>query len=374
MLDGFEAMSSDALANGVEFNLKRFRNEVSPFALQLPERIEPGSMYVDRYYGLVYDASVLEGRAIYGPASDLPAFGVDRLANAGFLRVPFRRIPRIFVRSHSQFRSILRSFRSADPALQLLYRGQNREYLLTRNAKTLLGLYGDEAALEPSLTPSASRSDILLEEVLPGWIWAVRLFMQRHRSKIRDWASPVTFDEIDRRQRFAELGYTFSLFALALAQHYGLPSAGLDVTTDVDVALFFAMTEFAPPSDGSPFLQATRKSAGSVPGVVYVFAATDRFLLSHQQIRPYGFPNGRPDEQHAHFLHTGWGKSTNECALRLIAAIYLDPSADVGRLPAASALFPHVDRDPFASFLVDLRGKPMPSMKRYLSRLYWVID
>ena len=51
--------------------------------------------------------------------------------------------------------------------MKLLWRGQTREYMLSRSREARRALYADAAAMEPSLLTSASRSEQRLEEVLP---------------------------------------------------------------------------------------------------------------------------------------------------------------------------------------------------------------
>ena len=64
--------------------------------------------------------------------------------------------------------------------------------------------------------------------------------------------------------------FNLSELAISLAQHYGLPSVGLDATTDIDVALFFALHEFRDDPSRPGWQTCVRKAAGADLSVLYV--------------------------------------------------------------------------------------------------------
>jgi hypothetical protein len=55
--------------------------------------------YEDPLYGNCWSWTPAHGAAVYGRTNDLPVGPLDELANGAFLRVPFRRVPVIEVRS-----------------------------------------------------------------------------------------------------------------------------------------------------------------------------------------------------------------------------------------------------------------------------------
>ena len=199
----------------------------------------------------------------------------------------------------------------------------------------------------------------------------LRAFLLGEMDGARSWASEATLQSI--RDDYHELtgGFRFHHFALALAQHYGLPSAGIDVTPDPRIAAFFALHMFSRETDGSRILRGIRKKGGDEPGVIYVFGVGERFSLDYEQFRPRTFPIGRPDRQRAFFLHTGWGLSRNECARRIWVALYLDPDGDFD-MPSCAEMFPEAGADRFARFLLDIAPEMTPRLRDYLSCLYWV--
>jgi hypothetical protein len=365
--DGFNLWSHpDSEAN--EHNLHTFRNEVSPFA-RVEQFPAPGSgpLIVDSYYGLAYDFDIPDRGAIYGVGKDLPQYSADAHANRGFLRTAFRRIPRILVRNRRQLDAICSGIQRVRD-LDILYRGQEREYLLPRAPESLEALYGDPYALEPSLTPSAGRSNLRVEEVLPFWLPLLNKFMDACEARCSSKKDLVRYRNI-RGQ------YELSLLSLALAQHYGLPSVGLDVSPTLDVALFFALYEFRG-LPGDPWtLSCRRKSAHSDLSVLYVLCPRRRFRLGFDEFTPPKLNALRPTRQDAFFLHTGWGMRQNACAENLFIAIYLDPAGDFGVLPTSRHLFPDRNADEFGAFLEGAAKSPgQPLLQKFLSRFKWVTE
>jgi hypothetical protein len=372
-MDGFVNISDqDDITN----NLERCRNEFSPFSSA--DRIQPdlhNPLIVDSYYGQIYNSWIGEVDAIYGRTDELPEYSGDFLADYGFLRVPFRRIPRCLIHDRQDLDFIVKSIHSADEDLIILFRGQNKEYLLNRSPETLKILYGDANALEPSLLSSASRRGIKLEEVITEWCCLLQLYIGLQKKKIISSPSKITLDSILDSYDTLQSSYSLRLFAYALAQHYGLPSPGLDATNRLDVALFFALTEIKSDSKGnSRYYICKSKSSKSEPAVIYLFAPKSRFELNYDECRPKGFPITRPDAQSAHFLLSGWGLNRNSCARNLFMALYLDPNGDFGDIPIACELFPERQKDSFGEFLEYMAQKPLPnSISRFLGDFRWVL-
>jgi len=124
-------------------NVRPCINEFSPFSRV--DSVEPERpLLVDSYYGQVYDQLPLGAHAIYGETREIPEYAIDRLANHGFLRVPFRRIPRRVVRSLEELVAIVKAlfdqFRRRK--MTLLYRGQNIEYTLPRTGGARVAVCG----------------------------------------------------------------------------------------------------------------------------------------------------------------------------------------------------------------------------------------
>ena len=224
----------------------------------------------------------------------------------------------------------------------ILLRGQTREHLFTRDGSILDILYGDEHAMEPSLLPSAERMGIDFGLVMAEWLTLLDFFL----------LSSCRPEEHAVIENFART-YQRLHFGMAMAQHYGLPSSGLDVTASLDVALFFALNDFAFDEEAGGYV-AQRVGADAAP-VLYVFMTPERFAFAHEELFIADLVRApRPHRQAAHFMHTGWGLAKNQNARYLLAAIYLDLEMDLGPIPESQTLFPH--SDPFAQFLAATRA------------------
>ena len=193
--------------------------------------------YEDPLYGNCWSWTPAHGAAVYGRTDDLPVGPLDELADGAFLRVPFRRVPVIEVRSIEEARAIAGSVKSPDPNFRGVWRGQSSHYTTEKKGRTkdeLLRLYGTEDVDEPSLLPSAARTDLYFPDSFGAWSALLDLYVHeraREQGMQRELLNFVN-------------SYRYRLWGFATAQHYGLPSVGLDVTHDIDVALLFALHTF----------------------------------------------------------------------------------------------------------------------------------
>jgi hypothetical protein len=351
-LDYFLPLSATSLPDGMAANLKQLLNEISPFA-DLPcadGRPIGRSLIVDSLYGQIFESWITEARGIYGTDALPPPAGYTR-ADRGYLRVPYRKVPHISVGSREQLRGVLNAWRRRNPDSMMLLRGQRRQYFTARSGETMDVLYAHQSAQEPSLFPSASRAVIDLRPVMAGWLALVDLYLFRNCPR-----------KVNQQLRRFSQTHDRHALGMALAQHYGLPSSGMDATGGLEVALFFAFHEFAALDTGSSPPSLRREP------VLYVFLMPDRFAYSYtEMLGDWAAPMfPRPAAQDSYFLNTGWGYSMNECARFLFAALRLDPKGDFGPLPTVQTMFP--PNDPFAAFLDGARAAEIPAaVSRYVA-------
>ena len=369
--DGFVSIA-EAQAVQPWRNVSRWRDECSPYAVFRSQNRNPG-LAIDTYYGRVFDFPLEENLGIYGITQAMP----DRARGkgmGGYLRSPYRKVPCYQANDLGELHAIFSGVAIVGDGSPTLFRGQTNEYTLPRSANAREVLYGDANAIEPSLLASSTRSEQPLEAVLPAWVQLVRTFL------IQLWAEQLAMPGMDPRlsilinedaQRLMT-GLDLHLYAVSLAQHYGLPTMGLDVTTHLNVALFFALHQSE--RDGRN-IRFRRKAAGDPKGVLYVFAPDQRYQMNHEAARPRTTGEGRPERQGARFLITGWGHHRNSVARHLAMAIYLDPAGDFGPLPLARQLFPERGQDLFGDYLERaLEGGLPAELKKYVEQLYWVVD
>ena len=127
--DGFLLLDASEAANPWH-NLARFRNESSPLSgVETPVPRADGKLWVDSQYGRAFDFVLTESSAAYGFTEDLAA-AMKEQSELGYLRVPYRCVPRIRVSSRAEVDSIVAGIRSQLSAFgetRLLLRGQTNE-------------------------------------------------------------------------------------------------------------------------------------------------------------------------------------------------------------------------------------------------------
>jgi len=334
-MSGFTSYNP-SLKDGVENGVYQYKNVISPFANyeKIKKVKKSKKLSIDTNYGLVYDRSLIDASVrVYGKESDIPLYSGDHLENNGFLRVPFRKIPRVVMKNRAELDRFVNSIESRDPSLKLLFRGQNTEYYIDRDPKEKRSIYGDAEALEPSLIPSAVRRNVLMEDIMPLWNSMLHSFLGGIQSELTSW-------NVDQFNRF-KTSPEFALFALSLAQHYGLPSVGLDATDDIETALFFATYKYQV-KDGLAKYSYNLPNLKNEP-VIYVLSPSERFQLDYSDYKPKNVEFLRPDMQNAKFLHTGWGLNRNNCARHIWVALYLNTEGDFGDIPNQKQMFPESD-------------------------------
>lgn len=368
-MDGFANIPISQLEAGSPLNLEPYRNEYSPFSRvhEVSPAISGDGVLVDTYYGLAYDGWIRRGGAPYGMTAAIPVGPLDSLAT-GYLRIPFARVPCIAVGDKEGLSRVLDRVQEVYSGLTFLFRGQDREYLLNRSAETHEALYGSQVR-EPSLLPSAERRGVNIDAVGPAWCGMLSSTLDLWASARKDDAQLQLIHEVGQQYRFHH-------FALAMAQHYGLPSSGLDVTNSIEVALFFALHRFTRPENEPGWLMCSRlQGDGSVP-VLYVFAVEiDPHYIRFERSLLGELPENRPSRQSAFFLQRGWGMARNRAARSLVAALYLDPDGEYGLLPGAEDLFPGPDEDVFGKAFESARlnlSDSLPELTRFVQDFAWV--
>jgi len=357
MMEGLTSISEMELSDGTSLNLDSYRDQFSPYShIDIVQLAAGGSdaLWVDAQYGLVYSDWIAQGGAVYGVTERMPKRNFDEMAELGFLRVPFARFPRLRLRSRKEIETILdRLSRTLPVNAQILLRGQTREYTLGRPTALMEALYGVSDVIEPSLTTSAKRCGIDVNEIMPEWSGLLRFLVDSLRPLIQEEKQSGQIDDWFN-------SYSFSRFSFAIAQHYGLPSSGLDVTGDLDVALFFSLRQFMVLSESEGIGTYEAKRDWSEPSVIYVFVLpTQHHSIKFANLKPSTLPITRPARQNAFFLHRGWGLSGNDCARLLAFAMYVDEDFETGEIPAASHLFPGEREDNFAATLGNFVGRSL---------------
>lgn len=325
-------------------------------------------VFSDPFFGHSWSWTPPLRAALYGRTEVLPETPVERYGTGAFLRVPYRRIPIIEVDSVEKLLAIARGARSEDDAIQGMWRGQNTEHYIIRSEQDRLRLYGEPDVLEPSLLPSASRAGVYFPHIFEAWAGLLDLFMgERIDEMSRIYRSAGNRFQLEH-ERFRS-GYNYRLWGLATAQHYGLPSVGLDLTTNIEVALFFALHRFSALTDGAVEIKRVDNDAKPV---IYGLGGFEYDLLDDAALSPPWLQVKRPKAQHAHFYCTAWGHSSNKAAERIYVALRLVNHARWRCRIGLDELFPNAHQDEFLDFLMrkksELRAAEFISV---LKRIYY---
>jgi hypothetical protein len=124
-------------------NTEYFRNECSPFSsVELPQRRSDAKLLVDSQYGRAFDFLLAYEAALYGRTDDLAAAHKSGAGAFGYLRVPYRCVPRRYVTSRAEVEAVLDDLRDKAKGsltdVHILLRGQTREYYLDRSREARL--------------------------------------------------------------------------------------------------------------------------------------------------------------------------------------------------------------------------------------------
>lgn len=280
---------------------------LNPMAfVTLPAR-ERGAL-VDPFYGHIFSNDFWrDNKFPYSPRRTAPS-------PYGVLSVPFREIPRYRATSAREVLAlctlIARDVSKGSPqGTTVLFRGQTREYTLSRNPQTLERLYGRSDVIEPSLLPSASR---------------------RTSSPSTRMAFGSLVELISAPQT-PDMRATWSSFLgdqrkVAFAQHYGLATHALDLTDHLGVALWFALTHLGA-SSGSDF-KATPVDPDN-ESVIYILRSGEFDSRAIDVVRS---PASRPARQRGWVSAGSWGWQSNRTAKHIAAAVYF-PGATRKDLP-----------------------------------------
>lgn len=320
--------------------------------------------YVDPLYGNCWSWTPAHGAAVYGRTENLPVGPLDELANGTFLRVPFRRVPVIEVSSIEEVRALAGSVRSGDPNIRGVWRGQSNHYTTEKAGRTkdeLLRLYGAEDVNEPSLLPSAARTNLYFPDSFGAWSALLDLYVHER----------VQEQGMQRELLNFVNSYRYRMWGFATAQHYGLPSVGLDVTHDIDVALFFALHTFKTNAEG--IMTATRAIAAAAPIVYGLGGFTQHELHKDEDLAPRRLLCTRPAAQSAMFFSTGWGQAPNNAAQRIYVALKLVGHEKWKFDVQPSHYFPNPQDDEFLRFLLERKVElKLPVVQDLLSKIYHV--
>jgi hypothetical protein len=338
---------------------------------EVPEAVN-GVLMTDSCYGTTFCPSA---RGLYG--AGVPTQGVrgvsieSALAEfpvVGEMRAAVYRIPCVEARSMRDLSAIVDVIQRIAPG-PLFFRGQTRHFSVKRPSSVNEMLYGESTVDELSLMTSAARAKFDWDHFqyrfqlqCQGLLYA-DLPARRFETHDTDEEGTLLFADVEVQRRYAWWARRFLEFeqaSMGIAQHYGIPTDGLDLTSDLGVAIWFATSVYLSRDlDGEGTSAWFRPlEAGAARPVIYMIAA-DLNPASEVPIPTLaGLRSLRAERQSAHLHYGGWGMHTNLCATETIAAIFLSPicvAQATQRWMEVEELFPGQDDDRLYNELLALR-------------------
>lgn len=347
-----------------------------PSDLHKPKGAEVGlpGFVLDKYYRAPFVARKLESDGLFGAGSVLRDHyqefydGVDQ---AALLRCKHYSVPVIAVSNVDELRAHVGRIPKRD-VNGIFFRGQTSFYELKRDEAVKRLLFADSCSVEPSLVTSAVRHGFDYDALH----FALRYFLQEKvfsAGAVSGKPTGEAWREL-ASSPLCELDYAL----MALAQHYGMPSHGLDVTLDLDVATWFATNRFVSGEAGRS--RYARLEAQGWPAdplrwpVIFacqmVTHSTRQSLHDCHELADFGFGARRPAAQQAKFFLGGHSDHQNRlaecvvCVFRLHPGFY-DTEATFDRL------FPAPDDDPAYRLMLEFAAAdPFRSFARYVNRFH----
>jgi len=332
---------------------------------------------VDSYYQSIFDVNFLNSKGVYGTkgkvACDLTV--LTKSVSSSF-RVKRNKVPQILVNTIEELNEVIDSVTKQFPDKDVYYRGQGKHHKLNRPAGVNEFLYGDINVNELSLPTSASRNNFDFDSFNSAFQMHIQgmMYSKIEKSKFNSlhenwkyWShrSPCTDNHIlNTCEKWFKLFYSYEwdIMVMALAQHYGISTHGLDITNDLNVALWFATNKwYEYEMSGQKYCwykdieRVVQKEINDYP-VIYIVATGKDLKRDLDQVEFSGFKALRPQRQGA-FLHFGgWGLHSNICAEDIVAAIHLSEKVNLPTLHETEWLFPTPENDEFYKDLLILKN------------------
>ncbi len=323
--------------------------------------------YRDRQFGNAWSWTPPSGAAVYGRTSEVPRAPGDE--GDAVLRVPFRRIPVIDLYSVEEVMALGRGSASKDPSVTGMWRGQSRHHSLKREPIDRLRLYGDLEADEPSLLPSAARQDRYFPDVFDTWSGLLDLYIEERLGHLSETYTSQAARLLHEARSFRG-SYRYRGWGLATAQHYGLPSVGLDLTSDIRVALYFALHRFKTDPDSG--VMSVRRATEEDDPIIYGLGVFEYDLLEDEKLAPAWLNCARPKAQNAFFFGSPWGDSVNRAADRIYVAARLRGHTQWLSPLRTTDVFPTAFNDTFLAFLLSARDRfTDPAVADLLRQIYF---
>lgn len=337
---------------------------------------------IDSKYQNIFGTSNIIGSGIYGIKGKS---NTTLMSTDGSIRANRNSIPKIKCDNLSSLLQIIDKIRIENIDKQIFYRGQNNHWNLDRSPNTNQLLYGKKFIEELSLPTAASREKFDFDgfnAILQFQIQGI-LYERCNNSqfdKLDDnwpyWTNFSPFEDAeleDIHEKFKRLYYSYEwdLMTMGLAQHYGIPTHGLDITSDIDIALWFSLNKYFKYNEAGkeyawykPLVRSHYDDLTKFP-VIYIIGIKSNLKNDLDQIGYIDIKAERPKRQKAFLHYGGYGLHSNICAEDVIAAVFITDEFKYKQKYKTEYLFPSTTEDDFYKSLLSLKENALMSGLNY---------
>lgn len=321
-------------------------------------------LFVDSYYQTPFWARAPNDYALFGANNELFRDHYDdfrkNLNIVGSIRTKHYSVPIVEVSNLTELRELSNRIPEF-PHTSIFFRGQTKNYSLKRTPLVNKLLYGQEDVEEPSLLGAAPRRKLDYEKVHSALQLHVQDFIYQQAV-----CSDKNLDSV--HNEWFELASCptgdWDIIVMALGQHYGIPTHGIDITGNLEVAVWFATHKFKILEDGKAHYVQMKfedwpENSELWPVVYFIQPVTNSIIPSIRKIKSLdnlGIEVLRPDRQFAQFFMGAHGIHQNRLAEALVCMVRLKPGLyDTGL--TFDYLFPPPDEDQAYKFMINLKKR-----------------
>lgn len=356
----FEAQNSRTILGSLpleEFNLA---NPPSPGAFIKDinthhEKTKLSGLIIDKYYRTPFFARKFNPSGLLGSKDVLRDHYTEfykSLKHESLIRCKHYCAPIIEVNSLTEIKNIISNIPKRGEG-GLFFRGQTAFYDLkrTKDVKTLL--FASSTSVEPSLLSSASRSNFNYESLhfaLKYFLGQEMLFKKKATKELFDKWTELSISPLCK----------YDLAIMALAQHYGFSTNGLDVTTNIEVATWFATNKYDNQNGISTYTKLSTNDWNNDKTkwpIIYVFQtilnSSYGSLQDCQEVNELGIIALRPERQKAKFFLGGHSDHQNRLAESVVCGLRLNPN-EYNVNVDFEYLFPSPEEDLAYKYLLEL--------------------
>ncbi|NEJ01297.1 FRG domain-containing protein [Rhizobium ruizarguesonis] len=313
------------------------------------DAVSSAGLLIDKQYRTGFNARRIGRQGLYGSRDVLRDHYTGFYSNVSpgeFIRCKHYCVPIIDVANPEELAAIAADIPQHSEE-GVFFRGQSKLYTVPRADRIKPMLFGDSTSREPSLPTAAARHGFDYDSLH----FALRYFVQDCALYGRPIGEAPEAIAALWREKSQSVQCELDYAVMALAQHYGIPTHGLDVTSSLDIATWFATNIWKNDGEWAIYEKKAESTWGEKPENWPVIFACQQIthslgmsLQSCKELTEFGITALRPERQAASFFHGGHGDHQNRLAETVVCAFRLRPGPWVTRASYAD-LFPAPEED-----------------------------